>query len=359
MDDGAAVPRTPGELAIDTGLLRAFRYACRPDCGLCCFASPRTTPEEIVTLRRLDPSLRWVERGRDRFLSSRPDGGACQALAAHRCRVHAARPHPCREFPVTVHVGHRLQASLVLSCPGIELSALRAVPARSRDSLPEPLGLDAELRALRERLDSSVARRMREASRRGRAIERRLRREGRWRDDAEVRAELGHAVPLPVDEDFPVEPPPRRADGLEHLPLFFDGREGPVGLADSIGGWEALELSERGGGETRGLFVPPDRVPPLEREAEALLRGYLAYWLERDSFLASVHLEMLEADAGDVVAWAADALREVGAQTLARASVRRKLDRGEEGRLAVSDVERGITATDQDWLDRPTWGDRY
>jgi len=51
-------------------------------------------------------------------------------------------------------------------------------------------------------------------------------------------------------------------------------------------------------------------------------------------------------------------LHSIASDVLARASVRAKL-RGDDGRqLGRADIELGIRATDQDWLDRPTWGSR-
>ncbi|HTT15724.1 MAG TPA: YkgJ family cysteine cluster protein, partial [Thermoplasmata archaeon] len=117
----------PGEdetTRLDVALVQGFSFACRPDCGLCCFASPRISPGEQHALRVVAPQATFVGRGRDRYLSARPDGGACQFLANLRCGVHAQRPAPCREFPITVHLGERLQASVVLSCPGLDLRRL-------------------------------------------------------------------------------------------------------------------------------------------------------------------------------------------------------------------------------------------
>ncbi len=313
-------------------------------------------PEEERRLTRLVPDATLRHRGRDAFLASRPDGGACSLLASHRCRAHDARPHPCREFPLTVHVGRRLQATVVLSCPGVELGPLAAGGAG--EGAPAPVGFEAELSALGERLGPAVDRRAALAARRGRKVEARLREEGRWEDDAFVRTELGHVLPLPGPADFPVEDPPERGDGLERLPLYFDHRPGPVAIARAFGGWELLELAPAGGGQTLGLAVPPDRPPGVAPEGRRLLEGYLRYALARDSFLASVQLEMLERAEGTVREWVGEALRALGAQLLSRAAVRAKLDRGEAELLSERDVAKGIRAVDQDWLDRRTWGDR-
>lgn len=145
---------------------------------------------------------------------------------------------------------------------------------------------------------------------------------------------------------------------MANLPLFFDGRRAPVALANRWGSWELLELSPTGGGASLGVIPPPERCPELRPPAVALLDGYLDYVLERDAFLASVQLAALEAEDGTVADWARADLVELGAVVLARGSVRAKLAGRGNGPLTVEDVANGIRATDMDWLDRPTWGDR-
>lgn len=132
-----------------------------------------------------------------------------------------------------------------------------------------------------------------------------------------------------------------------------------MAIARGLGGWELHELRPTGGADLRGLVVAPERPPRLDEQAQRLLQNYLRYALARDAFLASVHLEMLEGDEGTVAEWTLAALRSLGATVAARAAIRTKLE-GEEGVvLTVDDIERGIRATDQDWLDRPTWGERF
>ncbi len=348
-------PRT-GADALDLDLVDGFRFTCRPDCGLCCYAEPRVEPDEATRLLQIAPATSFRRHGRDRFLSSRPEGGACQFLVDGRCGVHAARPHPCREYPVTAHVGPRLQATVILSCPGIDLAPLRSGGVAG--ALRSTGGLAAEVASLVERVDAGTTARQAAAVRRGRKVERRLTEEGRWIDDDTVRAELGAAVPLPGADLFPPPEPPARDEGLERLPFFFDQRPGPVAVARALGGWELLELAPKGGARSLGVLVPPERPPRLDASARRLLEGYLRYVLARDAFLASVHLEMLEGRDGSVRDWVESALLELGAEVLGRASVRAKLAGRDARELTEGDIERGIRATDQDWLDRPTWGDR-
>ncbi len=354
MEAGRDAARALPEL--DTALLDGFSFACRDDCGLCCFAEPRVRAPERAALLRIAPAAPFVERDGGSYLASRPDGGACGLLRARRCSAHGARPAPCREFPITVHLGLRLQATLVLSCPGLDLSPLSA--ARPGPSGGD-LGLGPEVAAVRSRIDGTTARRIAEADRRRARVARTLRSEGRWVEEERVREELGRDPPTPTADDFPTEDPPTVDDGLDLLPLFFDGREGPVGLAAGSGGWHLLELRAEGGIERTVNVIPPPTEPPrVTAEAADLLRGYLRYWLRRDALFATTHLAMLELDGGNVTEWVAAELRAIGAITLARADVRARSRQGEPGRLTAEDLRDGIRATDSDLLDRPGWGDR-
>jgi Fe-S-cluster containining protein len=347
---------SPAVPELDTALVDGFSFACRDDCGLCCFARPRVRPFERAALLKIAPEAEFEKSEHGTFLASRPDGGACGLLEERRCTAHPARPAPCREFPVTTHLGVRVQATLVLSCPGLDLAPL--VGWRPRPT-GDGRGLDDELAAVRSRIDGAAARRLAEATRRRARIARALRSEGRWVEEQDVREELRRNLPVPGPEDFPVPEPPVPEDGLDALPLFFDGRAGPVGLASDLGGWHLLELRAGGGVErTIAVVPPPTTEPTATAEATALLEGYLRYWLERDLLFATTHLEMLESDSGNVTEWIADELREVGATALARADVRARARYGERRRLSADDVRDGIRATDQDLLDRDGWGDR-
>lgn len=344
------------QLEIDLALLNGFRFECQPGCGLCCYAEPRVEPSDRARLIQIAPNAVFVGQGPDQFLAARPDGGACQFLSVNRCEVHAARPHPCREFPITVHMGRRLQATIVLSCPGVDLGSLRIPPSR-RASPSE--GLESEIQSLRERIGPGVQTRLDAAALRGRRLERALQAEGRWDDDEDVRSHLRSQLPRPGSADFPVEDPPELADGWEELPLFYDGRSAPLVLTRQIGGWEVWQLRPEGRGETLGVFPPPLRPPALEPEADRLLEAYLGYALERDAFLASAQLDALESEEGSVTDWARTDLATLGAMVLARGAVRAKLRGAGDGLLSERDVADGIRATDLDWLDRPTWGDRF
>jgi Fe-S-cluster containining protein len=344
------------DVELDLDLLRGFRFRCRPECGLCCYAEPRVEADERGALLQIAPQVELVPGRGASYLAARPEGGACQFLLRQRCSAWPARPRSCREFPVSVHVGDRLQASLVLSCPGLDLASLMDGLDRSRRS--PPLGLDEELAAVRASITPDTGRRLAQARRRHRRLLGALRGSARAPDEAALRASLRERLPLPTDADFPVEEPPAVSEGLENLPLFFDGRPGPVALAEGLGGWELREVAEGGGAELLAVIPPPSRLPPVSEAGTRLLRGYLGYCLERDAVLAHALLGLEGTEAPDLLASVERELREIGALVLSRADVRRRISGASGGPLSAADVELGIRATDQEVMDRPTWGDR-
>ena len=304
---------------------------------------------------RLVPEAEFIARGGFEFIRSRPNGGACQLLAEHRCRAHSARPGPCREYPLTGYVGTRIQAVAALTCPGIDLAFLDGYGGPETAS--PPWGLDAELSSLRARLSGNLERRLEESGRRRRRISRALATDGRWVDEEEVRRQLRGQLRIPADDDFPAPDPPSQEDGLELLPLVFDRREGPVAFAARPEGWELIELRSKGGVErSLGVTSPPVRLPALSEEAVRILTGYLRYWLERDQLFGVVHREMVENERGTVTECVVSELRQIAALAIARASVLAVLSRGGAGPLSGADLQQGIRATDQDLLDRPAWG---
>ena len=206
--------------------------------------APRSGGSEKGALLQLVPNAVFVERKGDSLLSSRPDGGACQLLAENRCRGHAARPSVCREFPLTAHVGERVQATVVLTCPGVELAGLLGY--QGPGSAGASTGFDTELLALIGRAQTTPRTTFDSGGRRRRRLARHLESEGRWEPEPEVRESLRRDLPRFGPEQFPVEDPPSADDGLEHLPLVFGGRPGPIALGAALGGWELLELASGG-----------------------------------------------------------------------------------------------------------------
>ncbi|MCI4335416.1 MAG: YkgJ family cysteine cluster protein, partial [Thermoplasmata archaeon] len=241
---------------MDLDLLRGFRFECRPDCGLCCFAEPAATAPERQRLIQLEPALRWVpeESGLER-LGARADGGACQLLSASRCRAHAARPYPCRAFPVHVHIGERVQASLVLACPGLQWNSGTGGLGQGAP----PRGLESELEAVLQEATSSPldALRADAASRLQRWLRRHRLSEEAWHG-------LREGVLEPIlrgeepERSLDLAPPPI-VDPLEERAIFWEQGTGVVLLATDADGAYDLSVPRESGGiaQRLGSLAPP------------------------------------------------------------------------------------------------------
>ncbi|MCI4350482.1 MAG: YkgJ family cysteine cluster protein [Thermoplasmata archaeon] len=342
--------------AVDFRLLEGFGFACRPDCALCCYGSPAIAPDERERLLTIRPEaeFRPAAHGFDQ-IPCRPNGGACTYLAEERCEVRPVRPFPCRSFPVGVHIGNRLQATLVLGCPGVDLGPLASWPPRR---IRPSRGLDEERASIeKETLLRPVKSWQQEAERRLRSLTRELPVEPEL-VDAFLRIELRpYLASLPIGELLPWEPPDAH-EGLDDLPLFYDPQHGRVAVAGTETGWELFTIEEGGGvGERLGEFLPPDVTPELDSGARGLLDGYLRYVLARDHTLWAVYEETPKPrSTTELAEGLLQLLNDVAATVIARGAVRCALRGESAAELTVQHVEDGIRATDAELLDLPTLG---
>jgi hypothetical protein len=349
---------TPAERSavpvVDLTLLRGFRFACRPGCGLCCYATPAVSPSEERGLLAIEPSVEFLEgAGGFRLIPARPDGGGCQFLQRERCTVHAARPFPCREYPLSVHLSDRWQATVVLGCPGVETGELARWLGRATPGDP-PVGLDAELAAVESELAAGDATGLDGTVRRWSRALRTAGIEGAADGVERLRRQVSELRPFPTDDDLRSLDLPRASEGRERLPMFFDARLGRVALAGTDEGVELHQLREAGGTEqVLARLAPLDRIPRLLPDARATLDGYLAYLLRRDAFLGSI---LEEGRPGPLADRMVGSLRAAGATVLARAVWRAQLGGGGGATLDEAQLWDGIRATDADLLDRPTVG---
>jgi putative zinc- or iron-chelating protein len=344
---------------LDVRLVEGFRFECRPDCGLCCFASPALSAGEEAGLLAIAPAFR-PSGDPPGYIASRPDGGACTFLRQQRCTVHSARPGPCAEFPLSAHLVDRIQVSVVLSCPGVSLATLGTVaegapwPATTMD--PSLLAEMSAVSRAAGRISEPERSRAAQAWRRALGSPRSGDPAPRAVIDA-MTSELRSALPMPVADDLAAVPIPEESEGLERLPLFFDPRFGRVAICAGGEGVDLLTLREGGGVEERlASFAYPDHLPRLTREGDRMLRAYLGYVLERDAFIGAA-LEHYDArDEYTLLEVCTEDLREIAAATLSRSVYRTWLDGGSAETIDASEIERGIRATDADYLDRPTVG---
>lgn len=340
---------------LDLSLVEGFRFQCRPDCGLCCFATPAVTPPERPALLQLEPSLRF-EGGPAGigFLPSRPDGGACTLLRDRRCTAHRARPFPCRLFPLTVHLGEWAQATVVLSCPGLDLgAALR----RPRTAGAGSWGLETEIGAAHDALSALPARAVEQAYRSWQLAVRRAGLDDPVLTLTDARETLDDRPPRATDEDLESVRLPPSTGPLEALPMFFDPERGDVAIGGLRGGAELVVLAEEGGiREHLASYRSPARLPATTSDGQATLDAYLRYVLRRDAWIGAILLEDPLDEEEPFEAQMARDLRELAATVLVRGAWRQQLAGGDGGHLAEEDVLAGIRATDAEWLDRPTAG---
>jgi Fe-S-cluster containining protein len=345
---------------LDYSLLAHFRFRCLPGCGLCCYTTPAVAPEERSRLIQLDPTVPLLETS-DGWaqIASRPNGGACHFLQAERCGCHAARPATCAEFPLTVHVSHRAQVSVVLTCPGLDLTDL---PQWGHGNRGDRVGPDFRHEVHSVELEvrrAAASGQMRRASQRHQTVQRRLRRKGSWQTEAEVRTRLQGRLDEFIPTELATEERVGEADDLESLPLFYDPMLGRVAWRSAPGGVEFLVLGERGGiSKHLEVLDVPNTSPGLEESSRMLMRGYLGYLLERDATISAAYEYLLEGEPELPETIVAEDLQKIAGQVLRLATLRRALTSDRRGPLSALDIENGIRATDMDILDRPTTGVR-
>lgn len=291
------------------------------------------------------------------MIASRSDGGACHFLRGNRCACHPVRPGTCGEFPLTVYVDGRVQVSLVLTCPGVDLSTLYE---------PATVGAGSEVeddfRIEVEFLESEIRRaesagQLRTAFQRRRSTERRLRRMGRWQAEPDVRRRLQPVLDEMIPTELGVQFSGPEEESLESLPMFFDPDAGRVAWRPHAGGMEFFTLRDTGGvDEHLGVVPSPTRSPGLDGLARRLLVGYLTYVLERDATVGAAYSHILRGAREFPEAAVAMDLREIAARVIRLGAVRRSLTTDRRGVLTGPDIESGIRATDMDILDRPATG---
>lgn len=343
--------------ALSLSLLAGWSFLCRPDCALCCFATPAVTPSEMDRLLRIEPAAPF-ERGEAEFsiVPARPRGGACHFLTHLRCRVHPVRPFPCATYPVMVHLGSQAQADIVLSCPGVDLAPLSRWEG-VRGPCERPMGLDQELERVAEEYGRRPVRAyLAEGKRREDRLRSRMQRRGGWIEPADLR-ELFHSdLPVPEKEDLQEAGPPD-ADSIADLPLFWDSTLGRVAFRRRGSAWEFQAIREEGGPQgLPRIFEPIHELPGLEPEARRMLEGYLHFCLERDFLIWMAYSEASGTRDASLEELVEAILRSLSAEARVRGAMRARLLGRRSDPLDRAAVEWGIRATDSDFLDQGTLG---
>lgn len=350
--------RDAGDLLVDDSLLRGFRFACLPNCGLCCYATPAVSSAERPKLIAFDPSTPFLpgENGYSR-VSARPGGGACHFLSGNRCRCHSIRPFPCREFPLSVHIGSRVQASVQLFCPGVPIEPLIKWGEGAGPTAP-PVGLDDELKnVMAEHSSAPVGKWVSEGKEIEASIRRRVEKHGEWLEPDALRADLFASLPGIQDLEFGSEVEDPDEIPLDELLLFRDEDAGISGLRRVRNGWEVLAMNEGGGvKEIVGVYQLPSEDIELEEKTSSLLRGFLAYALGRDQLLWSVYMELQNYEDATPFEIASAFLLEAATQAVTIGTTH-ALMHGRAGHtLSFEDLGVGIRPADMLLMDQPTIG---
>jgi len=332
-----------------------MEFRCRPDCGLCCFATPAADRSEQRALLTILPSLPLLDGpGEYRRIALQGEGGACSVLHGLRCTAHGARPFPCRSYPLSVHIGDRIQATVVLSCPGLVLAG----DAQGAPAAPAPIGLDDEIASVLQELgrplaQSSVIRAARDYAR---AIDR-LDAEARWVDPMSLLDERATLVDRALRSAAQLDPLPDLEEGLDALPVTFDPELGRLALGGSEAGSAVVyPLDERGGTPAPlGEYAIPD-LPRLDQQATALLRWYLLYASGRDLLIGQAAHDLLDGGDGDLEDALAREIEGMRNAVVTRAALLRSVHGDPSGILDRSAVDAGIRATDAEFIDRPSIG---
>jgi Fe-S-cluster containining protein len=339
---------------IDRHLLDGVRFQCRPGCGLCCHGAPAVDPTEQAQLLQIRPSLEFEAADEGyQLLRTRAPGGACQLLVRSACTGYAARPFPCRVYPLVTHIGTRVQSIAVLGCPGVSEGES---PGTTR---PEVSGLETERAAVeRELARAPVAEWIREHGRLERTLARKLDRDGRWEPVDRLREELLRPDARRAPTGPGLSAPGPEAEP-EELPIGFDEDHGVVllrtsGAADR---YEVLRARETGGEpEPLGTFEIPARLRPEDGPAAEALTAYRRRLVASDHFLWSTYLELREGAEGTLRERFEANLTEVVDEALRRGAVHALLHGASPEPLLPEHVRVGIRWTDSEVLDRPTLG---
>lgn len=108
-------------LQVDFSELVGRRFECIERCQLCCLCQPEVLVEERSYFRQNFPD-RLVQKRQPRrhaALALKKGRGSCSFLEGRRCTVYDHRPQACRQFPIHLYVGDRIQAELDMSCRGV------------------------------------------------------------------------------------------------------------------------------------------------------------------------------------------------------------------------------------------------
>ena len=135
-------------LEFEDSEIKGLALSCDGRCAYCCLCPPGLLEEEteaIVKACHEKAGCIGQDRLGDcvRAITTHGDWGACVFLEDGACTIYESRPHFCRQYPLQVYAGWRLQASAIRSCRGLVRTsrvgpvALRAILKNEVDALGE------------------------------------------------------------------------------------------------------------------------------------------------------------------------------------------------------------------------------
>ncbi len=129
-------------LDLDLSQVEGRSYRCLEGCELCCLCQPEVMPDEAKVFREHYPDkLVSVDDDHQHLaLAMREGGGPCSFLKEGRCEIYDHRPRFCRQFPLHLYLGERVQAEIDLSCRGVWLGGETGLERRACEVVQENLG---------------------------------------------------------------------------------------------------------------------------------------------------------------------------------------------------------------------------
>jgi Fe-S-cluster containining protein len=135
-------------LEFEDSEIKGLALRCDGRCAYCCLCPPgllEVETEAIVNACHEKAGYIGQDRLGDsaRAISTQGDWGACVFLENKACMIYESRPHFCRQYPLQVYSGWRLQASAIRSCRGLVRTnragpvALKSILKKEVDTLGE------------------------------------------------------------------------------------------------------------------------------------------------------------------------------------------------------------------------------
>ncbi|PKK81106.1 MAG: hypothetical protein CVT47_04150, partial [Thermoplasmata archaeon HGW-Thermoplasmata-2] len=126
---------------------------CLDGCAYCCLCMPEVMANEEEFFRRSHPKALSGEcvphaGRRSQNVILQGDAGACHFLKSRKCAIYEHRPQMCRQYPISIYLGRKIQPTPILSCRGLVTGAGNQLAPAFAEMLKSynPKYLESELR---------------------------------------------------------------------------------------------------------------------------------------------------------------------------------------------------------------------